>query len=97
MARPSDAKEERELTDEHQLSECAECGGVTEPTRTTLDERWGGELFVFEGVPAQVCRACGEVYLSSEVAKRLEAEMQTKAHMRRRVSVPVAAYADVAA
>ena len=80
-----------------ELSECADCGGVTEPTRTTVDERWGDELFVFEDVPARVCRACGEVYLSAEVTKRLEAEMQTKAHIRRRVSVPVAAYAEVVA
>ena len=71
-----------------ELSECADCGGLTEPTHTTVDERWGDELFVFEDVPARVCRACGEVYLSAEVTRRLEAERQTKAHTRRRVSVP---------
>ena len=79
-----------------QLSECAECGGVTEPRRLTIDEWWGEELFLIEQVPARVCRDCGEVYLDASVAKQLEVEMQTKNHCRRHVSVPVIAYAEIA-
>jgi len=39
------------LSEELELSECADCGGLTEPTHTTVDERWGDELFVLEEVP----------------------------------------------
>jgi len=62
-----------------------------------LDEWWGEELFLFEKVPVRVCRDCGEVYIAADVAKRLEAEMQTKSHCYRQVSVPVVAYEEVAA
>ncbi|MBI3922349.1 MAG: YgiT-type zinc finger protein [Armatimonadetes bacterium] len=82
-----------ELTD----SECAECGGVTQPQRMSLDEWWGDALFLFENVPVRACRDCGEVYVSSEVAKQLETEMRTKSHCTRRVSIPVVAYEEMAA
>ncbi|MBM3237202.1 YgiT-type zinc finger protein [Candidatus Poribacteria bacterium] len=85
------------MNDETELSECVECGGVTEPQKMTIDEWWGEELFLFEKVPVRVCRDCGEVYIAADVAKRLETEMQTKSHCYRQVSVPVVAYEEMAA
>lgn len=84
------------MNDETELSECAECGGVTEPQKMTIDEWWGKELFLFEQVPVRICRDCGEVYIAADVAKRLETEMQTKSHCHRQVSVPVVAYEEMA-
>ncbi len=85
------------MVNEFDNSECAECGGVTEPRKTTIDEWWGDELFLFEDVPVRTCRDCGEVYIAAEVAKRLEAEMKTKEHCRRHVYVPAVAYEELAA
>jgi hypothetical protein len=36
----------------------------------------GGRVVVIRGVPAEVCSTCGEDYLSAEVMKALEAEVE---------------------
>jgi YgiT-type zinc finger domain-containing protein len=49
--------------------------GETEPGVTTLSVDRGGHVVVIRSVPADVCATCGEEYLSAEVMKTLEAEV----------------------
>ncbi|MEO5728867.1 MAG: type II toxin-antitoxin system MqsA family antitoxin [Byssovorax sp.] len=50
--------------------------GETEPGVTTLSVDRAGHVIVIRSVPAEVCSTCGEEYLSAEVMKALEAEVQ---------------------
>lgn len=50
--------------------------GETESGVTTLSVDRGGHVVVIRSVPADVCSTCGEEYLSAEVMKTLEAEVE---------------------
>jgi YgiT-type zinc finger domain-containing protein len=50
--------------------------GETEPGVTTLSVDRGGHVIVIRSVPADVCTTCGEEYLSAEIMKTLEVEVE---------------------
>jgi YgiT-type zinc finger domain-containing protein len=51
---------------------CLACQGETEPGTVTHSFQKGTTTVIVKDVPAEVCRQCGESYLSSEVAQVLE-------------------------
>lgn len=51
---------------------CVICkGGETSVGKATVTLERGGSTVVVKGVPAKVCRNCGEEYVDEEVAARL--------------------------
>ncbi|MFS8068648.1 MAG: type II toxin-antitoxin system MqsA family antitoxin [Byssovorax sp.] len=50
--------------------------GETGPGVTTLSVDRAGHVIVIRSVPAEVCTTCGEEYLSAEVMKALETEVE---------------------
>ena len=53
------------------MDRCAVCGGELEKKRVTYTKEEGGRLVAIGGVPAEVCRTCGEEYFSPEVVDEL--------------------------
>ena len=55
--------------------------GSTKPGTTTVTLERGGLTMVIKGVPAQICRNCGEAYVDERVASELliSAEQAAKA------------------
>jgi YgiT-type zinc finger domain-containing protein len=54
-------------------SACPQCGGRVEAKKVTLIYLdLAGEPRVVRGVPAGVCRSCGERYLTAAVTERIE-------------------------
>ncbi len=51
---------------------CDFCGGELQEGITNLELRIDGELIVCEGLPAQICRQCGEAYFSAQVAHQID-------------------------
>jgi len=52
---------------------CVVCkNGETRPGTTTETYELGAALFVFRGIPADVCDQCGESYTDAETTRRLE-------------------------
>jgi YgiT-type zinc finger domain-containing protein len=51
---------------------CAVCGGQLRDTTITHEERRGSELYLFQNVPAQICTACGEVWIEEAVLEQIE-------------------------
>ena len=45
---------------------CSYCDGELEKRTVQYEYRWEGKLFVFEDVPARVCRQCGEKYFDAQ-------------------------------
>lgn len=58
----------------------------------TADERWDGRLVCIEGVPAEVCPQCGEVYYGPEAVRRLEELRQRPSAVKETVETPVYAF-----
>ncbi len=51
---------------------CFFCKGKVVQEKVNVDFRWGEDLVVIEGVPAMVCRQCGEKYFDAEIYKEME-------------------------
>jgi YgiT-type zinc finger domain-containing protein len=54
------------------IDRCDLCGGPLQPGNTILEVWRGEELLVIRDVAADVCRQCGEAYISAEVSKHLD-------------------------
>lgn len=76
----------------HQYDDCYFCGGVVEEQLVPREIRWKGELLVFENVPMGVCTQCGEKFLRPEVAKTIDATLESAQPPVRILQVPVFQY-----
>jgi len=57
---------------EEKIMKCVICKkGSTKPSTTTVTLERGGLIMVIKGVPAQVCKNCGEAYVDEKVASEL--------------------------
>lgn len=69
--------------------DCVRCGGSVEEKRERLDYRYHGQLFIVEGVDVGVCNQCGEKYLTSETAKKVEQAVSGNQKTVKTVAIPV--------
>jgi len=51
---------------------CGICGGRLKETRLTHEERRGAHLHLIRDVPAQVCLACGEKWISEDTLRQID-------------------------
>lgn len=51
---------------------CAVCGGRLQRTTITHEERRGTNLYLFQNVPAQVCTACGEIWIEEATLQEID-------------------------
>ncbi len=52
------------------------CSGAYEPREIVHTVRHKGQVIVIERVPAQVCSVCGDVLLTPETVRHLEAMLR---------------------
>ena len=76
---------------------CSYCQGELEERLVQHEYRWEGKLFVFEDVPARVCRQCGEKYFEAKVVKAMEKAVLNRLEPKRVLQVPVFSYAELIA
>lgn len=72
------------------LTVCAKCGS-TDIARKLVSRSYGrdeSDLLVIDDVPIDVCRACGESYVSAQTLKQIE-DVKGRRDTLRRVSIPV--------
>lgn len=51
---------------------CAVCGGPLRDTTITHEERRGLKIYLFQNVPAQVCDACGEIWIEEKTLQQID-------------------------
>jgi YgiT-type zinc finger domain-containing protein len=56
---------------------CAICGGKLKDTTITHEERRKDQLYLFQNVPAQVCTACGEIWIDEKVLQEIDRLIET--------------------
>lgn len=61
--------------------------GRTEPGTTTVTLERPGMIMVIKGVPAQVCKNCGEAYVDEKVASELLASAKEAAKAGAQVEI----------
>ena len=71
------------------MKKCPICGGKLELKKITHPQKYQDKVIVLENVPAEVCRQCGEVLLSPEVAKKMQKLVWSEAKPKRTLQVPV--------
>ena len=76
---------------------CSFCDGELEERKVQYEYRWEGKLFVFEDVPARVCRQCGEKYFDAKVVKAMESAVLNQVEPKRILQVPVFSYPELVA
>ena len=67
------------------------CPGEYEPQMIVHTVHHGGDVFVFEHVPADVCNLCGDMLLNPNTVKHLESLLKQK--KRPEKMVPLYEYA----
>jgi len=83
-------------TQEEKMMSCSFCNGELEERLVQHDYRWEGKLFVFEDIPARVCRQCGEKYFDAQVVKAMEKAVLRQLKPKRILQVPLFSYSEVA-
>lgn len=68
---------------------CSYCEGELKDTFVQHTYRWQGKIYVFEDVPAQVCRQCGERYFDAKTIEEMERIVLSRAKPTRILEVPV--------
>ncbi len=74
---------------------CSFCDGEVEERLVRHEYHWEGEIFVFEDVPARVCRQCGEKYFDAQVLKVMERAVLRRLKPKRILQVPLFAYPEL--
>jgi len=63
--------------------------GKVAQEKVNVDFRWGKDLMVIGGVPAMVCRQCGEKYFDAEVYKEMEKLAKGRTKPLKRLTIDV--------
>ena len=78
------------------METCYFCKGKLVKKTIKHIHSWGEKLFLFEDVPAEVCRQCGEVYFSPDVLEAMDHIAASGMEPKTAVSIPVFSMADAA-
>jgi len=68
---------------------CDFCGGETKKKKVTKQHRLNGRLYIVEDVEAEVCRGCGERYYHAKTLHAINAMLQRKHKVKKRLQVEV--------
>ncbi len=72
----------------HNKTRCAVCGGELSKTTITHREKRGSRFYPFHNVPAEVCVACGEVWIEDSTLQKIE-RLFRRGRPVRKVETPV--------
>ena len=74
---------------------CALCGGRLRRTAITFDARREEKLYIFQDVPADVCRSCEEAWIAGEVSQLMDEAIQKHRKPKKYEKVPVFSLAEL--
>lgn len=79
---------------DYKYADCSFCGGEVEEDVVSVVRMRQGKLVMLEGVPAGVCRQCGERYYRGAVVEEMERLMKEPSpSVKREIKVPVLQFA----
>ncbi len=54
------------------MKKCYFCGGEIIKKKIRHIHQWGDKIVIFEAIPAEVCKQCGEVYFTPNVIEMMD-------------------------
>jgi YgiT-type zinc finger domain-containing protein len=90
------AAEKKTMTTNANTQLCAVCGGELQETTITHEVKRGTHIYLFQNVPAQVCTACGEIWIDEKVLQVIDRLIETGVPVAK-VETPIYDYTRVAA
>ena len=72
----------------HKKELCAVCSKALRNTTITHEERRGVNLYIFQHAPAQVCTACGEIWIEEKTLREID-HLIKEGEPIRKVQTPV--------
>ena len=84
---PKSLKGNDKMTNKY--SDCWYCGGEVIEQLVGRDYHWKKRLYIFENVPMGVCKQCGEKFIKSNIAKKMEAIVLKNVEPTKKLEVPV--------
>ncbi len=80
------------------MKRCYFCRGEIMKKKIQHIHQWGNKIVVFKELPAEVCRQCGEVYLSPAVLEKIDSATAQLDRLKKEfIEVPVIAFPKLAA
>lgn len=67
---------------------CAVCAGELRSTAITHEEKRGDKIYLFQNVPAQICAACGEIWIEESTLREID-RLIKEGEPVRKVQTPV--------
>ena len=80
--------EKKTMTTKSHNQLCAVCGGELKATTITHEVKRGSDIYLFQNVPANVCTACGELWIDEDVLQQIDRLIETGVPVRK-VETPV--------
>lgn len=72
------------------MTRCPRCKNDTVESRVIrYSQEYEDKVYIIENVPAFVCRQCGEIFLSEEIAEKIQDLIWSGAEPQRVEEVPV--------
>ena len=71
----------------NKLKKCPLCGGKMDDGITTLSFLMGENVAIIKNVPAEICSDCGEAYMKSHVAGKVETLLDSIEELHSEVSI----------
>ena len=76
------------------MYQCYFCKGRVVKKIVTHVHIWEGKIFFFEGVPADVCQQCAEIYFSPDILETMDKIVASDMEPKTTVAVPVFSISD---
>ena len=71
------------------MTQCYFCKGTVQNQKIRHVHEWGGHVYIFEDVPAEVCQQCGEAYFAPDVLEMMDQIVATSIEPKTTLTVPV--------
>ncbi len=79
------------------MKRCYFCRGEIVEKKIQHIHEWGNKIIIFKDLPAEVCKQCGEVYLSPEVIEKIDIATAKLNRLKKEyVEVPVIPFPELA-
>ena len=79
------------------MKRCYFCRGEIVEKKIQHIHEWGNKIIIFKDLPAEVCKQCGEVYLSPEVIEKIDIATAKLNRLKKEfVAVPVIPFPQLA-
>ncbi|MCK4249464.1 MAG: YgiT-type zinc finger protein [Candidatus Omnitrophica bacterium] len=77
------------------MKKCYFCKGEIIEKRVRHIHSWADKLILFQQIPAEVCKQCGEVYFSPKVIETFDKATEHLDEIKKTVQVPVVPYSEL--